>query len=67
MWLTQSHTLWARAPAACSVPPMDRGVDVNLRSAPQMLEYEAIVERIVADAPASILDWGCGLGQVSTC
>lgn len=44
---------------------MDRGVDVNLRSAPQMLEYAAIVRRIVADAPASILDWGCGLGQVS--
>ena len=44
---------------------MDRGVDVNLRSAPQMLEYAAIVERIAADAPASILDWGCGLGQVS--
>jgi 2-polyprenyl-3-methyl-5-hydroxy-6-metoxy-1,4-benzoquinol methylase len=44
---------------------MDRGVDVNLRSAPQMLEYAAIVRRIAADAPASILDWGCGLGQVS--
>ena len=44
---------------------MDRGVDVNLRSAPQMREYEAIVARIAADAPASILDWGCGLGQVS--
>ncbi len=44
---------------------MDRGIDVNLRSAPQMHEYEAIVARIVADAPASILDWGCGLGQVS--
>jgi 2-polyprenyl-3-methyl-5-hydroxy-6-metoxy-1,4-benzoquinol methylase len=44
---------------------MDRGVDVNLRSAPQMLEYAAIVERIAADQPSSILDWGCGLGQVS--
>jgi 2-polyprenyl-3-methyl-5-hydroxy-6-metoxy-1,4-benzoquinol methylase len=44
---------------------MDRGVDVNLRSAPQMLEYAAIVARIAADAPATILDWGCGLGQVS--
>ena len=44
---------------------MDRGIDVNLRSAPQMLEYVAIVERIARDAPASILDWGCGLGQVS--
>lgn len=42
-----------------------RGDDVNLRSAPQMREYEAIVARIAADAPARILDWGCGLGQVS--
>jgi SAM-dependent methyltransferase len=44
---------------------MDRGIDVNLRSAPQMLEYVAIVERIAADAPSSILDWGCGLGLMS--
>jgi SAM-dependent methyltransferase len=44
---------------------MDRGIDVNLRSAPQMLEYVSIVERIAGDAPGSILDWGCGLGQVS--
>jgi SAM-dependent methyltransferase len=42
-----------------------RGYDVNLRSAPQLLEYEAIVARIAADAPGSILDWGCGHGQVS--
>ncbi len=42
-----------------------RGDDVNLRSAPQMREYEAIVARIAADDPARILDWGCGLGQVS--
>jgi FkbM family methyltransferase len=44
---------------------MDRSIDVNLRSAPQMLEYAAIVRRISADAPRAILDWGCGLGQVS--
>ncbi|HEV7804261.1 MAG TPA: class I SAM-dependent methyltransferase [Solirubrobacteraceae bacterium] len=44
---------------------MDRGSDVHIRSAPQMLEYLAIVERIAADAPASILDWGCGFGQMS--
>lgn len=30
-----------------------------------MQEYHAIVARIAADAPRSILDWGCGLGQVS--
>jgi ubiquinone/menaquinone biosynthesis C-methylase UbiE len=44
---------------------MDRGIDVNVRSAPQMLEYVAIVDRLVADAPSRVLDWGCGLGQVS--
>jgi SAM-dependent methyltransferase len=46
-------------------PTQPRGDDVNLRSAPQMREYETIVARIARDAPASILDWGCGLGQVS--
>jgi SAM-dependent methyltransferase len=44
---------------------MPRGSDVHLRSAPQMLEYQAIVRRISSDAPGSILDWGCGLGQIS--
>jgi ubiquinone/menaquinone biosynthesis C-methylase UbiE len=38
---------------------------VNLRSGPQMQEYEAIVHRIRADGPARALDWGCGFGQVS--
>jgi 2-polyprenyl-3-methyl-5-hydroxy-6-metoxy-1,4-benzoquinol methylase len=42
-----------------------RGYDVNLRSGPQMREYEAIARRIKADAPFRILDWGCGHGQVS--
>jgi SAM-dependent methyltransferase len=46
-------------------PTQPRGDDVGLRSAPQMREYRAMVARIAADAPASILDWGCGLGQVS--
>jgi SAM-dependent methyltransferase len=44
---------------------MTRGTDVHLRSAPQMLEYRAIVRRIAADAPRAVLDWGCGLGQLS--
>lgn len=30
-----------------------------------MLEYDAIVHRIRADAPGRVLDWGCGYGQVS--
>jgi SAM-dependent methyltransferase len=42
-----------------------RGIDVNLRSGPQMLEYDAIVHRIRADRPKRILDWGCGHGQVT--
>jgi SAM-dependent methyltransferase len=46
-------------------PTQPRGDDVNLRSAPQLREYHAIVARIAADAPVNILDWGCGLGQVS--
>jgi SAM-dependent methyltransferase len=42
-----------------------RGFDVNIRSAPQILEYRAIAARIRSDSPARILDWGCGHGQVS--
>jgi SAM-dependent methyltransferase len=42
-----------------------RWQDVNLRAAPQLLEYEAIVARIAADRPGRILDWGCGWGQVT--
>jgi ubiquinone/menaquinone biosynthesis C-methylase UbiE len=30
-----------------------------------MKEYEAIVRRIAKEQPASILDWGCGWGQVT--
>ena len=45
--------------------PRDRGPDVHLRSAPQLLEYEAAVDRIVADGPGKLLDWGCGFGQLS--
>ncbi len=42
-----------------------RDLDVNLRSGAQMLEYHSIIERIRADAPRHILDWGCGYGQIS--
>jgi ubiquinone/menaquinone biosynthesis C-methylase UbiE len=42
-----------------------RGTDVNLRSGPQLREYEAVVARIARDDPGRILDWGCGWGQVS--
>lgn len=39
--------------------------DVNIRSGAQILEYESIAARIARDRPESILDWGCGWGQVS--
>jgi 2-polyprenyl-3-methyl-5-hydroxy-6-metoxy-1,4-benzoquinol methylase len=42
-----------------------RGTDINLRSGPQQAEYEAIVDRLTADRPGRILDWGCGWGQIS--
>lgn len=43
----------------------DRGPDVHLRAAPQLREYERAVDRIVADRPRRLLDWGCGFGQLS--
>jgi SAM-dependent methyltransferase len=48
-----------------SKPAHARALDVNIRSGPQMREYEAIVERIAAEQPQRVLDWGCGQGQVS--
>ena len=42
-----------------------RGIEVNLRSEPQMLEYKAIAFRIAEDRPRRVLDWGCGWGQVA--
>jgi ubiquinone/menaquinone biosynthesis C-methylase UbiE len=42
-----------------------RSGDIHLRAAPQMREYDSIVARIAADSPATLLDWGCGYGQVT--
>lgn len=42
-----------------------RGMDINLRSGPQMHEYERIADRIAAEDVNPVLDWGCGLGQVT--
>lgn len=53
-------------PAVADTAIQPRGIDVNLRSAPQMREYEAIVDRIAADHPGRVLDWGCGLGQITS-
>ena len=55
----------AVAPTRSLTTDNPRGHDVNLRSGPQMLEYEAIVARIASDRPGRILDWGCGWGQVT--
>lgn len=42
-----------------------RGGDINIRSGPQMREYEQIADRIAAEHAGPVLDWGCGWGQVS--
>jgi ubiquinone/menaquinone biosynthesis C-methylase UbiE len=42
-----------------------RGLDINLQSGAQHREYVAIADRIAADRPGALLDWGCGWGQVS--
>jgi 2-polyprenyl-3-methyl-5-hydroxy-6-metoxy-1,4-benzoquinol methylase len=42
-----------------------RTLDVNIRSAPQMREYELIASRIAGDRPSRLLDWGCGAGQMT--
>jgi ubiquinone/menaquinone biosynthesis C-methylase UbiE len=42
-----------------------RGVDVNIRSGPQMREYEEIADRIAAEHLGPVLDWGCGWGQIT--
>jgi SAM-dependent methyltransferase len=44
----------------------ERGdADLNLRSAPQLREYRAIYDRVIADRPARVLDWGCGHGHAA--
>jgi 2-polyprenyl-3-methyl-5-hydroxy-6-metoxy-1,4-benzoquinol methylase len=50
---------------AVSTISRPRAVDVNLRSGPQLREYEAIVEQIAGMLPGRVLDWGCGHGQIS--
>jgi SAM-dependent methyltransferase len=42
-----------------------RTIDVNLRSAPQLLQYERLAHRLADRAPGRVLDWGCGYGQVT--
>jgi SAM-dependent methyltransferase len=42
-----------------------RAPDVNLRHSLQLREYDAIADRIKADAPERVLDWGCGFGHMT--
>jgi ubiquinone/menaquinone biosynthesis C-methylase UbiE len=42
-----------------------RGFEAHLHAETQTREYRAIVDLIVADRPARVLDWGCGYGQIS--
>jgi ubiquinone/menaquinone biosynthesis C-methylase UbiE len=42
-----------------------RGIDLNIRAGPQLREYIAIADRIAADRPGRVLDWGCGWGQMT--
>jgi SAM-dependent methyltransferase len=43
----------------------EHGSDRHVRSAPQLLQYEAIARRIAEEQRGPVLDWGTGLGQVS--
>jgi SAM-dependent methyltransferase len=45
---------------------LDRPTDIHLDSAPQQLEYDLIAERVAADGVRRVLDWGAGLGQMSS-
>lgn len=40
-------------------------LDVHLRSGLQAREYEAIADRLGADRPGSLLDWGAGFGHMT--
>ena len=46
-------------------PGHRRANDTNLRHALQLAEYDTIADRIAADRPGRILDWGCGWGQMT--
>lgn len=48
-----------------SAPGHRRANDVNLQHALQLREYDAIADRIERDAPARLLDWGCGYGHMT--
>src|SRR4249919_189665 len=47
------------------VPSWLRSNEAPLLAEAQKREYRAIVGRITADRHENVLDWGCGLGQVT--
>ena len=40
-------------------------LDANLRSGPQMLQYQTLARDLALRRPGRLLDWGCGFGQVT--
>jgi ubiquinone/menaquinone biosynthesis C-methylase UbiE len=50
---------------AIRVPSWLRSNEAPLVAEAQRREYRAIVARIAADGNSRVLDWGCGLGQVT--
>jgi SAM-dependent methyltransferase len=46
-------------------PYRSRGHHLALRARPQMCEYVTIADRIAAEVDGPVLDWGCGVGQVT--
>ncbi len=62
-----SERAWTNQAAATEGGGQGRvhGSDINLRSRPQMAEYEAAADRIVSAGHLRVLDWGCGYGQMS--
>ena len=47
------------------MPVVRSGLDANLRSAPQMLQYQSLARSLAARNSGRLLDWGCGFGQVT--
>ena len=45
------------------MPPLQ--MKANVESGPQGREYDAIADRVAADRPEHVLDWGAGHGQVT--
>src|ERR1700685_2145721 len=61
-WMTEGRGKWA---ATWSTYVNPRGSDINIRSGPQMREYEKIADRVAAERLGPVLDWGCGWGQIT--